>query len=173
LKLASVKLHRRTDYINWDKEVFPSVDKRIRESERQRVKPIRNGTLPIDCVADNTRHIIDIRHYQKYGRALAEFDEKLQTLESMYTPRPHIASGISYFDDTINAIYNNIPRWLNQPKYVEVFVEKDAMAASISSILDNGDEDSAYGTDARHVVVVPNRGWSFASSHLARSQGTR
>jgi hypothetical protein len=28
-------------------------------------------------------------------------------------------------------------------------------------------------TDARHVVVVPNRGWSFASSHLARSQGTR
>jgi hypothetical protein len=45
------------------------------------------------------------------------------------------------------------------------------MAGSIKSILDNGDEDSEYETDPRHVIVVPNKGWSsytFVSKNLDR-----
>jgi hypothetical protein len=42
-----------------------------------------------------------------------------------------------------------IPRWHEQPEYVEVWVEKDALAGTLKSILGN-----------RQVRIVPNRGFS-------------
>ena len=80
---------RRTAYINWDKDVFPSVYERLAAFENERVKPTvrgllhvlesmnvlkkndynglskhlvewrENGRLPIDCVADNTINLLN------------------------------------------------------------------------------------------------------------------
>jgi hypothetical protein len=222
VKFNADSQERRTAYYNWDKDIFPSVDERIREYEHQRVKPTvrgllyvlesmailkkndynglsrhltkwrEEGKLPIDCVADNTRHIMDIHQYiwksnyspsfiedqdfppwfvYRNARVSVDFDEKLQSWNSVVTPEQHIQSGINYLRDTINDLYSHIPRWLNQPKYVETFVEKDAMAGSIDAILKNGDPNSKYKTTPRHVIVVPNKGWSsftFVSKNLDR-----
>jgi hypothetical protein len=52
------------------------------------------------------------------------------------------------------------PRWHDQPQYVEVWVEKDAMAGTFQSIL-----------EGRQVRIVPNRGWSsrtFLNDNIER-----
>lgn len=46
-----------------------------------------------------------------------------------------------------------IPRWYKQPEYVEIWVEKNAMAGVFSSVL----------TKSRQVRIVPNGGWSSES----------
>ena len=46
-----------------------------------------------------------------------------------------------------------IPRWYNQPHYIEIWIEKNVMASLISSIL----------TESRQVRIVPNGGWSSES----------
>jgi hypothetical protein len=213
---------RRSTYINWGKDVFPSVYERLTAFENERVKPTvrgllyvlesmnvlkkndynglskhlvewrENGRLPIDCVADNTRHIMDIHQYLRKSnysmeqveqllipsvlyyynsRIIVDFDEELQSWNDIVTPKQHIQSGINYLNDTIKDLYDYIPRWLNQPKYVEVFVEKDAMAGSIKAIMDSGDANSKYKTSPRHVIVAPNKGWSsytFVAKNLDR-----
>jgi hypothetical protein len=55
--------------------------------------------------------------------------------------------------DLPKSYQNTIPRWYKQPKYVEVWVEKNAMASLFSSIL----------TESRQVRIVPNGGWSSES----------
>jgi hypothetical protein len=144
-----------------------------------------NGRLPIDCVADKTRHIIDIHQYirksnyspsfieeqglppwyaYKNGRILVDFDEALQTWEEIVTPEQHIQCGINYLNDVTTDLYSHIPRWLNQPNYVEDFVEKNAMGSSFESILN-------AGSDPRNIIIVPNGGWSsytFVMSNLNR-----
>jgi hypothetical protein len=212
---TSVKLERRTEYYDWDEDIFPSVQQKIDTFEREGVKPTLRGLLyvlesmdvlkktdynglnkhltkwrenwvkpyselkkkkgarklPIDCIADNTRKIMDIHHYERYDRVWADFDEKLQSWDDIVTPKKHIESGIKYFDNTMIDLYRHIPRWIGQENYVEAFVEKDAIAGSIKSILDNGDAKSEYGAKSRQVVVVPNRGWSsytFVMKNLNR-----
>ncbi len=55
--------------------------------------------------------------------------------------------------DLPETYHQTIPRWYKQPKYVEVWVEKDAMDSLFSSIL----------TESRQVRIVPNGGWSSES----------
>jgi hypothetical protein len=214
---------RRTEYYNWNKDILPAIQKRTSAFESENVTPSlrgllyvlesmnvlkksdysglskhmvkwrEDGTLPIDCISDDTRHIIDIHEYiRKYnylefdttddysirsfflsrgGRILVDFDEKRQTWDDLTTPREHIHSGINYLNGCIEDVNNHIPRWLNQPRYVELFVEKNAMASSIESILNNGDPESEYEDTSRRVIVVPNKGWSsytFVSKNLDR-----
>jgi hypothetical protein len=214
---------RRSEYYSWDKDILPVIQNRISAFGIQKVKPSlrgllyvlesmnvlkksdysglskhmvkwrEDGTLPIDCISDDTRHIIDIHEYiRKYnyslsdieerdldasfisrrgGRILVDFDEKRQTWVDVITPTEHIQSGINYLDDCIEELYEHIPRWLNQPNYIEIFVEKNAMASSIQSILNNGDPDSEYKDTPRRVIIVPNKGWSsytFVSKNLDR-----
>jgi hypothetical protein len=89
----------------------------------------------------------------KSSRVIADFDESLQTWADHITPKQHIESGIKYLTDTVEDIYSHIPRWLGQPNYVEVFVEKNAMSSAFNSILNTGD-------NPRMVIIVPNGGWS-------------
>jgi hypothetical protein len=54
-----------------------------------------------------------------------------------------------------------IPLWLGQPNYAECWIEKDAMAGSIDSIIKN------------RIRVAPNRGWSsleFVHKNMERLQ---
>jgi hypothetical protein len=204
---------RRTEYYNWDKDIFPSVKQRI--TALGGVKPTvrgllyilesmnvlkkndynglskhlvqwrENGDLPLYCVADKTRHIIDIQQFEpktnyslsfieeqgfgfslalKNARIHAIFNEQLQTWDELITPKQHIQSAITYLSDVEYDLYNHIPRWLNQRNYVEVFVEKNAMGSSFKSILN-------APPDPRQIIVVPNGGWSsytFVMSNLDR-----
>jgi hypothetical protein len=48
-----------------------------------------------------------------------------------------------------------MPRWYKQPEYVEVWVEKNAMAGVMFAVL----------TESRHVRIVPNGGWASETYH--------
>jgi hypothetical protein len=99
--------------------------------------------LPIDCFADNVRQIIDI--HDNYETA-EEFFER----------------GTDYYVKDISENYK-VPRWYKQPHYVEVWVEKDAMAGTLNSIINIPGK--------REVRIVPTRGQesvTFAWEHIQR-----
>ena len=101
-----------------------------------------NGQIPMNAFADNTRQII--KHFNDRKRSLTDY----------------IDDGIARFRGLPDGFQTLVPRWLDQPNYVEVFVEKDAMAESV--------EFALKGLD---VIIVPNRGWSsktFAHNNIQR-----
>lgn len=108
--------------------------------DRATVNAPKNGSLSENCFVDNSRRIIDIDDdYYSPEIFRDHYIDKLKNLHSEY------------------AI--TIPRWRNQPHYVEVWVEKDAMAGTLRSILEG------------RVRIVPNRGWSsrtFLNDNIER-----
>jgi hypothetical protein len=116
-------------------------------------------------VVDKTRRILNIDHYISKGRRiLIDFDESIQSYDELVKPKDHISSGIDYLWETVEDYHRNIPRWINQDHYVEVWLEKNAIAGSFNSILNKGD-------DPRRVIIAPNGGWSsttFAADNLYR-----
>jgi hypothetical protein len=100
------------------------------------------GQIPMNAFADNTRQIIK------------DFNDKERSLKD------RINDGFAHFKKLPDGFQTSVPRWLEQPNYVEVFVEKDAMADSVEFALNSLD-----------VVIVPNRGWSsktFAFNNIQR-----
>lgn len=87
--------------------------------------------LPIDCFADNSCDV------------LGDFDE------TYWKPEQLIDVRIKRLKDTETDYVNRIPRWHNQPLYVEIWIEKQAMGGTFESILN--------GYDVR---IVPNRGFA-------------
>ena len=158
---------------NWDRDVLPAVKERLSAYEQESVKPTVRGmfyalvslnqikntkseytsldqhlvdwredeTIPMDSFADNSRRIID-RNYR------------------YYTPLELIGSHTHRLLDLPDSYKSTLPRWQNQPNYVEVWIEKDAMTGTFDSILAD-----------REVTIVPNKGWSsltFAEDNLSR-----
>lgn len=103
-------------------------------SEARRGYKKRDGTrgeptIAMDAFADNTRHIIK------------DFNDKKRSLKD------YIEDGIAHLENLPNGFQSRIPKWLDQPNYVEVWVEKAAMADNVAKAL-----------RAHHVVIAPNRG---------------
>ena len=122
-----------------------------------------SGDIQDDWIVDKTRRIMDIIYYDTKGRRiLIEYDENIQSFDDLITPPQHIKCAIDYLRDSPNDYYDNIPTSLGQTKYQEWWVEKDAMASVVYSIVKKG---------GVQVVVCPNRGWSswtFAKDNLER-----
>lgn len=89
------------------------------------------GRLPIDCFEDKSRNI------------LKSYDDTFVTLDQ------YLERGLNYIRFAPHNYINSIPKWHQQPNYVEVWVEKDAMANSIYSILKNLD-----------IIIVSNKGFT-------------
>jgi hypothetical protein len=114
----------------------------FRKAQRALVTARKNGPIPRDAFADNTRQIVK------------NFNDGERSLED------YINGGIAYFRKLPNEFKTTVPRWLDQPNYVEVWVEKDTMTASVELAL--------KGLD---VVIVPNRGWpsiTFVHNNVQR-----
>lgn len=111
--------------------VIPNDQKKYQYLSEFTARARENRELPIDCFADQSRRV-------------------LQDFNDIYLPpERYIDKAIEYLQDAPNDYLNTIPRWHEQPEYVEVWVEKDALAGTLKSIL--GD---------RQVRIVPNRGFS-------------
>lgn len=143
----NVRLDRKR--LNWKIDVLPAIDQRLQAFRSQGIVPTlramfyalvslevipnsqsyyktlseftararRGGILPIDCFADNSRGIIQ------------DFDDRYQTLDQ------YISRGINHLRNAQSYYFETIPRWTNQPHYVEIWTEKDAMVATLRSIL--------------------------------------
>src|ERR1043166_9514445 len=73
--------------------------------------------------------------------------------ESYFTPEQLIDARIERLKKSEFDYKDLVPRWHNQPEYVEVWIEKDAMAGTFQSILE--------GLDVR---IVPNKGFASMTS---------
>jgi len=101
---------------------------RYRDGKGYIHKFLEEEILPIDCFADNVRRIIDIE-------------------DDYHSASDYINKGLNFY---VNPDNYRIPRWHNQSHYVEVWVEKDAMAATLNSIINIAGH--------REVRIVPTRG---------------
>jgi hypothetical protein len=86
--------------------------------------------LPIDCFADQSRRIIDVN------------DEYVE-------PKEYIELYIAHLEHFPKIYPLQIPKWYNQPNYVEVWIEKDALSGTFLSIL----KDSG-------LRIAPNKGFT-------------
>jgi hypothetical protein len=149
--------------INWKKEVMPIIKERLYFFNQQGIVPTlrtmfyalvslliipntqskyqylskitsearMKGELPIDCFADQSRSIIE------------DFNDEY------IDPNKYIERKLAYIENFPKIYRNLIPKWHNQPHYLEIWIEKDALSSTFQSIL----KDS-------QVRIVPNRGFS-------------
>jgi hypothetical protein len=102
----------------------------------------KNGQIPINAFSDDTRQIIK------------NFNDASYSLED------YIEDGINRLRRLPDGYQTSAARWLDQPNYVEVWVEKATMAPSV--------EVALRGLD---VVIAANRGWpsmTFVHNNLER-----
>src|SRR5829696_8321642 len=152
--------------INWKKEIMPKIKERLDFYNQQGIVPTlrtmfyalvslnvipntqnqyqylskfttnarMSEELPIDCFGDQSRSIIE--NFNDEFMEPKEFI-KLYIDELEYFPKTYTSQ---------------IPKWHNQPHYVEVWIEKDALSGTFQSIL----KDS-------NVRIVPIKGFSSLS----------
>ena len=122
-------------YRLYTKNLIPNTSSAYTSLDRATVKARVDGRLPINCFADNSRNV------------LGNFNE------IYYEPNEFIDRSLNIIKNIPVEYPNFIPLWYNQPEYVEVWVEKDAMSNILQSILKGKD-----------VKIIPHKGftsWTF------------
>ena len=123
-------------------EVIPNTSQAYKQLSSITVKARKTGKIRWDSFSDEGRLV------------LADFAEDYRT------PEEHVQVGIDFLK---NASQNyNVPRWYKQPNYVEVWIEKLALADTFSSFLE--DQDVKIGIDRGY------SGWSFLYENCMRLQ---
>jgi hypothetical protein len=101
-----------------------------------------SGVLHMNCFVDDGRYITDIN-------------------DTYHTVDEYLHEGVDFLENAKTEY--KIPRWHNQPHYVEVWVEKNAMRGILDSIINT--------TGEREVRIVPTSGQesvSFAWENVRR-----
>jgi len=126
--LESIKVLPKNDY-TYDKVIkaMSSARKGTRLANGRRGIPI----LEMDALTDNTRHIIK------------DFDDEERSLED------YIDNKIAQLRFLPDGFKTLVPRWLDQPRYVEVWTEKKGWDDNLKQIC-----------KGRDVIIAPNGGHS-------------
>ena len=121
-------------------KIIPFTQKAYHALSSQTVIWRENDKLPIDCFVDRTRG------FDK------DFDDVYETLDQ------YLNRAFDYLKDAHQDY--TVPRWYKQPKYVEIWIEKDAPYESFKSMVRGKD-----------VLVIPNKGHSsvaYLNSNVKR-----
>jgi hypothetical protein len=119
--LPNTKYH----YINLSKTTSKArIAKRTDDKDKKR-------TLPINCFSDETRHTIK------------DFNSEYKTIDKI------ISNRLEELKELPEDYPDYIPRWYKQPEYVELWNEKEAMAGTFQSLLED-----------RDIEIVSNKGFS-------------
>ena len=101
-------------YILVSLDILENLQERYKSLSKALVTARRSGAIPVDWIVDESREIINIDdQYLEPGEEIMQLLEWLNKLPDKYI--------------------NSIPRWHNQPKYIEIGIEKNAMAGVFSS----------------------------------------
>lgn len=120
-------------YILVSLALIDNVQQRYKGLSKALVTARRDEIIPYEWIIDESREIID---------------------DDYFTPQQHIDNRINWLIELPDKFKEEmIPRWHKQPQYIEIWIEKNAMASLVSSIL----------TESRQVRIVPNGGWSSES----------
>lgn len=122
-------------YRLYTKNLIPNTSSAYTSLDRATVKARLDGRLPMNCFTDNTRNVV------------GNFNE------IYFEPTEYIDRNLNIIKNIPKEYANFIPLWYNQPEYVEVWIEKDAMSSILQSILKGKD-----------VKILPHKGftsWTF------------
>lgn len=129
-------------YRLYSRGVIPNTSSAYDRLSRTTVTARMKGELGLDCFIDNSRQVIDAFN------------------EVYWTPEELIDARIESLKDTEYDYTRFIPRWHGQPHYVEVWIEKDAMAGVFQTIL--------HGLDVRIVPMKGNASLTFLNECAKR-----
>lgn len=121
-------------------EVIPNTKQAYKQLSSVCVNARKSGKIPWNSIADEGRLV------------LADFEEEYQT------PEQYVQLHIDLLKEASQNYV--VPRWYKQPHYVEVWIEKQALADTFSSFL--------KGRDVRIVVNKGYSGWSFLYKNSIR-----
>jgi hypothetical protein len=111
------------------REALTNTNSMYKQLSAQTARARESGILPIDCFRDDSP-IADVDdEYLSPEQTVDNYLEMLQNLPENYT---------------------GLPRWYNQPDYVEIWIEKNAMVSEFESIIDEA------GLEVR---LVPHGGY--------------
>jgi hypothetical protein len=130
--LGVIPTLRTTFYRLVSMEIIPNTEQSYKSLSSITVKARKSGEIPWDCFSDQGRQV-------------------LIGLEEYTSPEDFVEIGVDYLKNAKRKY--TIPRWHNQKYYVEVWIEKQALADTFVSFLQD-----------RQVNIVVNRGyagWSF------------
>ena len=125
-------------------EVIPNTKQAYKSFDEATVEARIDGRLAWSVFSDATRLLHD------------DFPD------TYYTPEEHIQAGIDHIKNAPQDYIKTVPRWHEQPHYVEVWLEKQALAATFQLFLQD-----------RHVRIAVNRGypsWTFLHENCMRLQ---
>jgi len=105
-------------YRLFSRQIIPNTPSAYDRLSKTTVLARMKGQLELDCFIDNSRQVI------------GGFNEEY------WTPLQIIDARVDILKNTDSDYTEFIPRWHNQPHYVEVWIEKDAMAGVFQTILD-------------------------------------
>jgi hypothetical protein len=122
-------------------ESIPNLVGYYKTLSRKLVEAREDGMIDENAIVDESRWILDID-------------------DNFKSPEEILEEEFNLIDDLPNSYRALIPRWYKQPNYVEVWLEKKAMASVVKSILHD-----------YRVRIVPTGGWSsysYERKNLAR-----
>lgn len=124
------------------KEIIPNTEQAYKSLSKATVKARIDGKIPWDAFSDEGRVVID------------------DSIKDYIAIKHYVQSIITYLKNAHK--HYTIPRWFNQPHYVEIWVEKLALKDTFLSFLED-----------RQVLVAVNKGyagWSFLYENCKRLQ---
>jgi hypothetical protein len=122
-------------YALFSLNIFPNTQNYYKSLSSHTTEWRESGLLPLDCFVDQSRHVIE------------DFDDVYET------PQEYIDRLTEHLENAGFEYSDIIPRWHNQPHYVEVWTEKNAQIGLLRSVL-------RRRTDDRQVRIVPGGGYS-------------
>lgn len=121
-------------------EVIPNTKNSYKRLSKVLVKERKEDNIEWDAIADEGRLVV------------CNFNDVYET------PEDYINRGIAHIKNA--ALQYKVPRWTGQKHYVEVWIEKQALADTFESFLE--------GRDVRIVVNKGYAGWTFLSENAGR-----
>lgn len=102
-------------YILVSLNLIPNLKGPYKGLSRALVKAREQKIIPDNWTADESRHIIDI-------------DDEYKSQEEL------VDDALKYFDDLPQDYKDQIPKWYKQPIYVEIWIEKNAVAKKVGHV---------------------------------------
>jgi hypothetical protein len=122
-------------------EVIPNTENSYKRLSRVLVQERKEGRIEFDAIADES------------GRqVMCHFND------SYTNPEEYVMQYIQYLKRV--PLHYRIPRWYKQPHYVEVWIEKQALASTFESFL--------KGRDVRIVINKGFASWTFLHQNALR-----
>lgn len=119
-----------------------------------------NGKIPFSAMVDMTRGTMDSVMNLFAGQIYLDKEYKPELITS---PREHFDNALAYFKDCASKY--EYPRWLNQEKHIEIWVEKQALESLFRQV-----------TEKYEVILGTCRGypsWDFLHDSAVRLKGIK